>query len=259
MPTRRGPGVSASWKVARSLFAHAVIWTQVIVLGTICILLSPFTRGQIVIWLGPFWGRVNFKVSGVTFTMEGLEKLARGRVQVLVGNHTSNYDIYSLMYALKGFNYRFLVKKEVLYLPVLGWALWAAGFPFVDRSHGAKARRTMKRTAERLQRSGTSIVTFPEGTRNCTQEPLLPFKKGAFVLAIDLQAPIVPFAIHGAREVQPRHRLTIEGGPVRLVFLDPIPTEGMTYADRDALMEKARSAIENELRKSSEFRVPSSE
>lgn len=243
---QRSGGMTAM-KAIRSFCIHTVIWSQVAVYGTICIFLSPFTRGQIVIWLGQVWSYVNFKVSGVTFQLEGLEKVAKGRTQVMVGNHTSNYDIYSLIYALKGYYYRFLVKREALFLPVFGWALWAGGFPFVDRRHGARARREMSRTGEKLKRSGMSIITFPEGTRNSTQDLLLPFKKGAFVLAIELQAPIVPFVIVGAKEVQPRHRFEIRSGVIRLVFLDPIPTEGLGYQDRDALLTKARAVIEEGL------------
>jgi 1-acyl-sn-glycerol-3-phosphate acyltransferase len=197
------------------------------------------------------------KVAGVALVVEGREHVRDREAQVLIGNHTSNFDIFAVIYSLTSAYYRFLVKREVLFLPVFGWALWAGGFPFLDRQHGPRAVRTMSRVARRLKRTGMSIVCFPEGTRNTTPS-LLPFKKGAFVTAIEVGAPVIPFAIVGARAVQGRHEFRINPGTVRIKFFPPIPTEGMSYEDRNSLIEKVRGIIEKELRDRSELRVPSS-
>ncbi|MEW5765608.1 MAG: lysophospholipid acyltransferase family protein [Acidobacteriota bacterium] len=229
--------------VWRCLMIHAVVWGLTLILGILATLLCPFTRGEIVLWLGRFWSWAILKSAGVTLRVEGLERFERGRPYVLVPNHASNFDIYAMILALKGRYYRFIAKKEVLYLPVFGWALWAGGFPFVDRRNNAKARRTLAKLAERMRRTGLSLISFPEGTRNKTDEILLPFKKGPFVLALDLQAPILPVSIRGARKVQSRHGFWFSPGEITVVFHEPIPTEGLGYEMRDSLRDRTREVI----------------
>jgi 1-acyl-sn-glycerol-3-phosphate acyltransferase len=220
-----------AWRLARSLVTHVVVFLGVLVFGPIATVLSPFTGGQIVFWLGVIWSRINLVTAGVRLEVEGVEKVRKGEAQIIVANHGSNFDIYAMIPALKGHYYRFIAKKEILYLPIFGWALWAGGFPFVDRGHSAKAQATLRKVQAKIRRTGMSILAFPEGTRN-TRPGLLPFKKGAFILAIDLGVPLVPVAIHGAK------------GTIRVEFLDPIPTKGLTYDDRDALIARTRGAIE---------------
>ncbi len=226
----------------RSLAVHVVTFVLVLFLGPLATLLSPFTRGQIVFWLGRIWSGIILPVAGVRLEVEGMEKVPMGRAHVLVGNHTSNFDIHAMILALHGHYFRFTPKAEIKYMPIFGWALWAGGFPFIDRGSSVKARRTMERVAERIRREGMNVVFFPEGTRN-TRTEWMPFKKGPFVLAIEAGVPVVPFVLHGARRVQGRHGFWVRPGVVRLEVLDPLPTEGLTYADRDALVAKARDAM----------------
>jgi len=231
----------------RSFFAQCVIWSLTIILGGLATLFSPFTRGQVVFWLGRLWSYLNMKASGAKLVVEGRELVHEHQPQILIGNHTSNFDIFAVILALKGVYYRFLVKREALFLPFFGWALWAGGFPFLDRQHGHRAIRTMSHVAKRIQKSGMSIVGFPEGTRNTTPD-LLPFKKGSFVVAIELGAPVIPFVIRGAKAVQGRHAFRINPGTIKIVFYPPIPTQGLAYTDRDALIAQVREVIEKGLR-----------
>ncbi|OYW07169.1 MAG: hypothetical protein B7X11_00360 [Acidobacteria bacterium 37-65-4] len=242
--TLRSPSLGL---VLRSLAVHFTVWILVAVFGTICILLSAFTRGQIVFWLGRLWGIIILKVAGVTVEVHGLERFPAGEPHVLVGNHTSNFDIYAMIPALGSRYYRFLAKREVLYLPIFGWALWAGGFPLVDRRNNAKARRTMKKLAERMKRTGLSLLAFPEGTRNHTDQLLMRFKKGPFIVAAEVGVPILPFVLHGARQIQGRHEYLVHPGTITVEFLEPISVSGRTYKDRDDLLLKARTAIETAL------------
>jgi 1-acyl-sn-glycerol-3-phosphate acyltransferase len=236
-----------TWRLAiKSITVHITVWVLVLILGPIATVLSPITRGQIVFWLGLLWSKIIMGVAGVKLEIEGLEKVKRGQAQVLVGNHASNFDIYVMIISLRRHYYRFVAKKEILYIPIFGWALWAGRFPFVDRQHNEKAQKTMKRLAQRVKRTGLSILAFPEGTRNRTAR-LMPFKKGPFVLAIDLGVPLVPFVIHGAQRVQGRHKYLVRSGTIRVEFLDRIETAGMTYEDRDRLIESVRGDIERRL------------
>jgi len=240
----RSPSLSL---VLRSLAVHFTVWILVAVFGTICILLSAFTRGQIVFWLGRLWGIIILKVAGVKLEVHGLERFPEGQPHVLVGNHTSNFDIYTTIPALGNRYYRFLAKREVLYLPIFGWALWAGGFPLIDRGNNAKARRTMKKLAQRMKRTGLSLLAFPEGTRNHTDQLLMRFKKGPFIVATEVGVPILPFVIHGARQVQGRHEFLVHPGTITLEFLEPMSVNGLSYRDRDDLLQRARAAIETAL------------
>ncbi len=226
----------------RSIAVHVVTFILVLLLGPTATLLCPFTRGEGVFWMGRAWSTIILAVAGVRLEVEGLEKIRQGRAHVLVGNHTSNFDIHAMILGLRDHCFRFTPKAEAKYLPIFGWALWAGRFPFIDRGTSVKAHRTMEKVARRIREEGLNVLFFPEGTRNARNE-WMPFKKGPFVLAIQAGVPVVPFALHGARRVQGRHGFWVRPGVIRLEVLDPLPTEGLSYADRDALMAKARDAI----------------
>ncbi len=239
---------------ARSMLTHLTVWFATGILGTLTIILTFFFPKKTVTNLGWLWSWLILKASGVELEINGLEKLPAG-CAVLVGNHSSNFDIYAVMLALRPHYYRFVVKKELRWLPVFGWALWAARFPFVDRQRSPRARRVMTRLMERMRATSMKIVMFPEGTRN-RHLGLLPFRKGAFVLAIDLGSPIVPMVINGARRTQSRHGFAVHPGRMKITFLDPIATNGMTYDDRDALMKNLRELIYDRLEADEKGQAP---
>jgi 1-acyl-sn-glycerol-3-phosphate acyltransferase len=112
----------------------------------------------------------------------------------------------------------------------------------VDRSNPEAAAASID-LAVSVIRSGKSFVLFPEGTRS-RQDSMLPFKKGAFVLAIKAAAPVVPFTLLGTDLALKPDTLNLYGGEVRIIIHDPITTREMTLEDRQTLLEKARSRIE---------------
>jgi 1-acyl-sn-glycerol-3-phosphate acyltransferase len=116
-----------------------------------------------------------------------------------------------------------------------------AGFVPVYRDDRERAFEAVDLAATRL-REGYSFLLAPEGTRNAG-EGLLPFKKGAFVMAIKAQVPVVPVAIVGADRAMPKGQLYVTPGEVTVRFGEPVPTAGMTLEDRDALSERVRSAL----------------
>jgi len=142
---------------------------------------------------------------------------------------------------------RYAAKRELFDEPVLGAAMRAVGMIPIDRDHPALAKRTLEEAAAKLGRT-VSLVIFPEGTRAPAGQ-MLPFKGGAFVLAIEQQVPVVPVAIHNTAQVMPAHGyLTIPGGRVVVEILDPIPTAGLGLEDRHALKERVREALLQALR-----------
>ncbi|HEY2824944.1 MAG TPA: lysophospholipid acyltransferase family protein, partial [Gemmatimonadales bacterium] len=137
---------------------------------------------------------------------------------------------------------RFVAKRELKRIPVLGRAMQAAGHIFINRQNRQQAFGAYDEAAKVIQ-SGTSAIVFPEGTRSRTGD-IQPFKKGPFVLAIAAQVPIIPVYCGGTFTLKAKGRWTITPHPVVAMFGDPIPTTGLTYEDRDALSDRTRAAIE---------------
>ena len=181
------------------------------------------------------------RVCGVRVTVRGRDRLSAGPY-VFAPNHQSHFDIAALLGLLPGV-VRFATKREMFAEPILGAVLRTMGMIPIDRDDAAAS-------IERLQRialDGGSLVIFPEGTRSPNGE-LLPFRKGAFATAIQLGVPIVPVVCKGTTRIMPKGRyLSILPGRAELVILPPIPTTGMTYADRDRLRDTVRAQIAAEL------------
>jgi 1-acyl-sn-glycerol-3-phosphate acyltransferase len=136
---------------------------------------------------------------------------------------------------------RFLAKRSVFRLPVLGWSIRAAGFIPVDRGDRVRSAATVEAALARLQ-SGRSVVIFPEETRTRTGD-LLPFKKGAALLALRSGLALQPIGLAGTRRVLPRGSLLPTPGPVVLAVGEPILVAGLGTKDRAALTEQARQAV----------------
>lgn len=164
---------------------------------------------------------------------------------IYVANHQSLFDIPALVLAVKA-DFRIVAKRELLYIPVFGWALWLAGFIFIDRSDRDKAIRRLEKSVRKIRR-GCSIVVFAEGTRSADGR-LLPFKKGGFILAIRAAVPIVPVSIRGGREVLPKGSLHVTPGDIEVVFGTPIATSDYTMASKDELIALVRDRIAAGLR-----------
>jgi 1-acyl-sn-glycerol-3-phosphate acyltransferase len=138
---------------------------------------------------------------------------------------------------------RWVLKRELIALPVVGWLIRLAGDIPVDRGSRTDAVRMLNECAETLRR-GLSVMVFPEGTRNETS--VGPFKSGAFRLAIREGVPILPLAVSGSeRWLDRRFRPGV--GSARAVILPAIATEGLSVRDADELARRVRVAIEDAL------------
>ena len=178
-------------------------------------------------------------VLGIKVRVHGGEQVDWDRPNVFVMNHQSIVDIPVAYCALKS-PISFVAKKSILYIPILGFAMWLAGMIFVDRSRSKEAIRSMKKGAFQI-RSGIDILSYPEGTRS-TEEAIRPFKRGAFHLAIEAKVPVVPvFAKNGGKLVP--GGLPIQGGLIEVQIGKPIPTEGLSGADSASLAAAARDQM----------------
>ena len=141
------------------------------------ILLSLFLAGSKTIhfYCAVPWAKIILWGTGTHIEVSGLSHIDREKTYIFIPNHLSFFDIFSLL-AYLSVDFKFILKKELMYIPILGWSMKRAGYISIDRSSPAKARRTFKRAVDRIK-SGTSLVMFAEGTRGCDGH-LQPLKRG---------------------------------------------------------------------------------
>jgi len=186
------------------------------------------------------WCNAVLGAAGVREDVGGLENLPPGTC-VLVCNHQSNFDA-PFVFARLPKHIRFVAKQELYRIPVFGAAVKAMGNIRVERTGSEGDRKRLEEAIDQV-RTRTSILFFAEGTRS-TDGRLRAFKKGAAILAIDAQVPLVPVAVSGAHEITPKGGLWVHSGrPLVLRVGKPIPTAGLTRDDRDTLTKQAHDAV----------------
>lgn len=210
------------------------------VLGIAAIVAGLVTgRRTMVFRLGRLWAKAHLKVMGIEPEYIGLEHAAGTAPRVFLANHASNLDIWALTPVLP-ITTRFVSKRTIFWIPVLGQAMALAGFIAIDRKDRASAIRSLGRAADKVRR-GASVILFPEGTRSRNGR-LGRFKRGAFHLAVEASVAVVPVAISGAYDVLKPKSIVVRPGPVRVTFAPPIDVA--SYAGNlDGLIERVRSEI----------------
>jgi 1-acyl-sn-glycerol-3-phosphate acyltransferase len=187
------------------------------------------------------WARFLLACAGTEVVLENAEVIDPDRPQILVANHVSWFDVLALAAALPG-RYLFVAKRELEKIPLFSHAARSCGHIFIDRRDRSSAVESLETARERLDEENPTIIMFPEGTRSPTGA-LQPFKKGAFVLAIQTGVDIVPAAISGSRDVMRKHSLLIRPGTIRVRFGDPIDVAGLDLDDRNELTARAHGAV----------------
>ena len=150
---------------------------------------------------GKCWSWLICKILLLPVEVKGREYLQKGQSYVFVANHQGPMDIF-LIYGFLGRNFKWMMKKALRRMPLIGYACEKARHIFVDKSGPKKIQETIEKARATLQ-GGTSLVVFPEGSRTFTGHMGL-FRKGAFQLADELQLPIVPITINGSFDVLTR-------------------------------------------------------
>ena len=210
------------------------------------------------IWLYPFcmWGAKNWvRGSGARVEVFGRGNLEADKSYIFVANHHSYLDTTAL-FAYAGKKLGLVAKKEILKVPVLGQGISFINFLTIDRSNPERARQTIEK-ARQLVESGYSFGLFAEGTRAMPGE-LLPFKKGAFHLALQTGAAIVPVVFKNTDYIMGKKTGVVNSGTMEIVLLPPFETKDLTEKDLPELLNKVRGAIafemENEKRKTKNVR-----
>jgi 1-acyl-sn-glycerol-3-phosphate acyltransferase len=225
----------------RSIIAYFLIVVYIAIAGPVALVIGGLFRwegglyalGHVGVWLA-------LTLSGIRYRVTGFEHVPSTAV-VFCSNHESNVDPPVLFRALHR-RLRVLYKAELRRFPLMGIIFDVGGFVAVDRGDREKSLAAISRGAASL-RSGNSFLIFPEGTRSRTGH-LLPFKKGGFIMAIEAQVPIVPVAVHGGRNAMRKGSAFVQPVMVNVHVGPPIPTAGLTMADRDALIARVRTNIQ---------------
>ncbi len=227
----------------RTLWMELNIGVATLLLGLLVIIASLLgVRGGLYWWASRTWSRWLVWASGCTITVEGLENIALDRPQIFASNHVSHFDVIALAANIPK-PFRVVAKKELARIPVFGTAWKAAGHISVDRADRASAVASLDAAGRLIRRDNSSVVIFPEGTRS-TSEEMLPFKKGAFMLALRTGVEIVPAAVLGTRAILPKGAWRLRSGPVIVRFGAPIETTHYDEGTRDELIEVVRARIE---------------
>jgi 1-acyl-sn-glycerol-3-phosphate acyltransferase len=184
--------------------------------------------------------------------VHGLDHAKPDQPYVIVANHESNWDPVALVAALRGRYVRFVIKKEIIRIPIFGHALLATGNVMVERANTTADVARIRRGME--QRSlDVSILFYPEGTRS-RDGALHEFKKGAFSSAIAYGLPILPIGHAGTYHVWTPNTLRVRRGPVAVEIGAPIAVDDLVLSDRDALRDRTKRIV-TELRTRARKRV----
>ena len=229
----------------RTLWYYVVLAVSTIIHATAAVVAALFRVrnrvGGVYDWASTDWSRDILRAAGTPVIAEGLENIPRDRPVLYASNHSSMFDIWALLATLPG-SVRFVAKRELFRIPLLGRAMLAVGHVPIDRAARKKAFEAYDEAARTIQRGTSSIGVFPEGTRSRTGE-LLPFKNAPFGLAIAAQVPIVPVYVHHTFEILPKGAWRLRPRPIQLLVAPPIATRGLRPEDRDRLREQVRAAM----------------
>jgi 1-acyl-sn-glycerol-3-phosphate acyltransferase len=222
------------WLVfAPYLLVSTVAW------GIFAVLLCVFSP-RLAFHCGTIWSWCLCRLNFMWVSVAGRQNVVEGQSYVILSNHQSHFDILAF-YGHWGRQFRWVMKEELRKVPGLGWYCWAGGHIFIDRSDRQKAIASLQAARPKLK-NGVSVMMFPEGTRS-RDGRLREFKKGGFMMALDLGLPILPVTISGSRHVLPGKQLWLLPGRVRIRVHPPIDPAAYGPEGRDRLMADVRAAI----------------
>jgi 1-acyl-sn-glycerol-3-phosphate acyltransferase len=225
--------------IPRLLFLLVWVVMSASIYGACCAVTGMFSRklSQII---GSAWNRHLLWLAGVKVIVSGGERLEPRACYVFFSNHQSALDI-PILYTALSHPLVFIAKKELFWIPIMGWGMHGMGHIVLDRSSARKARNALAIAVKRLQKNNLSLVLFPEGTRSADGK-LGDFKQGSFTLSIEAGVPLVPVTIEKANERLPKKELLIRSGTVYVTIGNPINPSGKEKGELSAMV---RAEIEH--------------
>jgi 1-acyl-sn-glycerol-3-phosphate acyltransferase len=210
-----------------------------VVFGSLAAVVSMFSA-RVAFHFGTVWAWLLCRVNPVWVRFHGRKNARKGQSYIVMTNHQSHFDILAF-YGHWGRQFRWVMKEELRKAPGLGWYCSAGGHVFIDRSSREKSIESLKKAAPLLA-GGISVVFFPEGTRS-KDGRMREFKKGGFMMALDMGLPILPVSINNSRHVLPGRTLKLLPGRIDIRIHEPIDVTQYGIEKRDQLMADVRAAM----------------
>jgi len=193
-------------------------------------------------WFYHAFARLCLRVGGTELEVRGREHIVPGQAYIVVANHESNWDPPSLLAGLAPIPVRFIVKRQMMAIPIFGHALRLTGSVRVERTNTAgDIQRIREKMATRPRE--VSVLFYAEGTRS-RDGAFHAFKKGAFATAIADGLPILPVAQAGSFRIWSPNTLRIRKGGVNIEIGEPIPVDGLGLRDRNELRDRTREVVQ---------------
>ena len=251
--TRQSKKIESNTGWLSQLLGRLLYWWSLFVAGALLLILG--VPALIVARLAgkPYWvypwaffgGSAWLWLSGARVRVKGRELLDPKQTYVFIANHRSYLDTATL-FIHTGRRIGVLAKKELLKVPILGYGMGFVNVMAIDRSNRDRALETTGAATARI-RSGISFGVFAEGTRAKPGE-LLPFKKGAFYMAVEAGVPVVPVVFKNTDVLMGKGTGVARPGVIDMVILPPVPTKGLVSdEDINQLVQRVHSMVEKEL------------
>jgi 1-acyl-sn-glycerol-3-phosphate acyltransferase len=226
-------------------FANLLWYFYTVVMAIVSLLLWPFDRtGAMQHWCARWWCRLIAWTIGARIRVHGTGNVKPDVSYIYMANHSSLIDTPAL-FAYLPYQFKIMAKKQLFYVPFMGWHLWTSGnFP-IDRGNARKTARSLRRVVDGV-RAGKSLAVFPEGTRT-PDGRLQEFKPGAFKIALRAGVPIVPVTIRGTFALLPKTTLAPRPGRVDVFIGKPIDPGAYDEHRLPDLIQQTRDAIEAKL------------
>jgi 1-acyl-sn-glycerol-3-phosphate acyltransferase len=233
-----------SVKAAIILLATMMIGFFAFILSLLTLVVSPiapklrFLSNQF--FLIPFGMFVRALV-GIKVVILHKQRVSENRPAVLIGNHQTALDFAVISHACPG-GMIIVAKRELKFIPIFGWFFWIAGNLLIDRSNPRSAKKQLDGARTILKEKNLNLAIFPEGTRSRNQE-ILPFKKGAFHIAVSLGFPILPVVCSNLKGKAIWEKKELAGGYAVISVMEPISTAGVTSEQLEDLMKSIREKM----------------
>jgi putative phosphoserine phosphatase/1-acylglycerol-3-phosphate O-acyltransferase len=235
-------------KVRRHLLAHLRAWVVLPICALWCFLwLFPMIIVAILLpkvwqrWMGGMaraWGKVPMFLCGVKLTETNRHFRDAEGPKILLFNHVNLFDLFVLSSTWEP-GTSVVFKKEFLSVPLMGKVMISLGMLAIDRSNRTAAVKSLRELSRRVKEENRAVLIAPEGTRSKNGK-LQSFKKGAFHLALQTHAPLVPTITQGLEQVMPAGSLVAYAGHLRLIYLAPTKTESWNAQNLEEHIEEMR-------------------
>lgn len=233
----------------RFFFLNAFIAIHSIIFCVWAIILSIFDKsGRLSHFYSAVpWAKMILWVCGARVKVKGQENVDLHEPRIYLSNHQSYFDIFTLLAHLPA-DFKFVLKQELMRIPLFGIAMKRARYIAIDREEPRKAVKSINDAVSKME-EGSSMLIFPEGTRS-EDGKLQPFKTGGFRLALKAGCDVVPVAITNSRNIVPKGSLKINKGTIAMNIGTPISVKDYSKKDMDRLMARVREAMLSQMEES---------